>query len=399
MRNRDFQLLLTGRTLALVGGAMTSLTLMLLAMDVTGSPAVSSMVVAANFVGNICASLPAGVVADRADRKKIMVIASVSLAILLLTLPIAAAVAAVKVPHLVVVSFGVGVAGMFYSPAEVSAVKLIVRPDQIAQARVADQARWSVSGLVGTPLAGILYGFGRYWPIVGDAVANLAAAALAGAVRTDLSTKSTSRDGRALSDLKEGLRWLFASPSARICALLTALLNFGTLSLVTVIMLELKLADQNATTVSLVPVAAGVGALAGALATPRFHKRFPLGALFIVSLSVGLGVGSSLFWLRSPVAVIVILCLSSFCVPVGNIGLQSWVMIVTPQEFQGRVSAALNICSMAMTPVATVVAGVLLGSHGFAAGIAPALAAILGCVATGLLSRPVRTLPRMSEVV
>ena len=74
-RNRDFVLLLTGRLLSTLGSQVTAIAYPLLVLAVTGSPAKAGFVGFAGLVPHAVLGLPAGVAADRWNRKRLMIVA------------------------------------------------------------------------------------------------------------------------------------------------------------------------------------------------------------------------------------------------------------------------------------------------------------------------------------
>lgn len=168
-RNRDFLLLLLGQTGSLVGSSMTTLALVMLAYSVTGSTARAGLVSAGHGVELAAMMLPAGAIVDRVDRKRVMVVTALAGAALLASIPIAALIASVTLPHLLLVAAADGALACFYNPAELAALKQVVPSARLGPAMAANQGRGAVARLLGPPLAGLLYGINRTVPFLADA--------------------------------------------------------------------------------------------------------------------------------------------------------------------------------------------------------------------------------------
>ncbi|WP_436663448.1 MFS transporter [Alicyclobacillus acidoterrestris] len=87
-KNRDFVLLITGRTISQFGTAMTTFVIPWLFLQITGSGTQTGIAFAVGFVPYIFISLPAGVWADRLNRKKLMIISDFGRLVLLLSIPL-----------------------------------------------------------------------------------------------------------------------------------------------------------------------------------------------------------------------------------------------------------------------------------------------------------------------
>jgi MFS family permease len=189
-RNRDFTVLWTGQTISDLGTAVSTFVFPLVTYALTGSALWAAVVEAAFLLGVCGALLPAGVLADRVDRRLLMRTASGGGALLYASLAVAAYLGTLTIPHLVVVALLTGVATGLSGPAEMSAVRSVVPREQLSTALSQSQARQHVGALVGGPLGGVLYGVARWLPFAFDAISFAVYWLLAGRLRADLSAPS-----------------------------------------------------------------------------------------------------------------------------------------------------------------------------------------------------------------
>ncbi|MFT4163823.1 MAG: MFS transporter [Microlunatus sp.] len=393
-RMRDFRLLMVGRTLSLIGASMTGLAVMLLALELSGSATIAGGVAAAITLGGLLTALPAGALVDRLDRKRIMVVSAGTLAAALFSVPVAALFGVVSLWHLVVVSFLVGALATFYDPAETAAVKRLVAADRLGVAVTVQQVRGSIGNLVGGPLAGALFGLGRFVPLIGDALANVVAAVLAGMVRTDLEPVSRTRSN-VVKEAAEGISWLLKSPGPRTVALVSAVNMFGISCLMTGVTLGLRVSGQPAAVVGLVQTVLGAALLVGSLLTPRIQRIASLGRIFLVSSALQVVLTFALLRARQPEAVFVVFGLLALTGPPSPISLRAWFMAATPDRLQGRATAALGLVTIASAPLSTVLTGWLLEHAGRTSSLLPAVVASAVTLVAGLFSQTLRSLPRI----
>ena len=159
----------------------------LLAFQLTGSAFVAAMAETAHLLGLAVALLPAGVLADRFDRRRLMRLASASGVLLYVSLVIAALSGALTLSHLLAVAVLTGAGAGLFAPAEFSAVRTVVSTDELPTALSQHQARQHVASLVGAPIGALLYAVSRWLPFAVDAVSYAVTWFMLGRIRTDLS--------------------------------------------------------------------------------------------------------------------------------------------------------------------------------------------------------------------
>src|SRR6476661_6522320 len=133
-RNHDFTVLWTGATISELGSRMSMFVFPLLAFQLTGSAFVAALAESAHLLGMAVALLPAGVLADRFDRRRLMRLASGSGVLLYVSLVGAAMAGALTMPHLLGVAVLTGAGAGLFAPAEISAVRSVVATDELPTA-------------------------------------------------------------------------------------------------------------------------------------------------------------------------------------------------------------------------------------------------------------------------
>ncbi len=176
-----------GQTVSELGTRISMFVFPLVAYAVTDSIWLASLVGTAELVGLSGALLPAGVLADRVDRRLLLRVSSGAGALAYASLTAAALLGTVTYAHLVAVALVAGLAAGLFSPAELSAVRTVVTREQLPTALSQNQARQHVAALVGAPIGGALYGVARWLPFAVDTVSYAISWVLLGRLRTDLS--------------------------------------------------------------------------------------------------------------------------------------------------------------------------------------------------------------------
>ena len=394
-RHHDFTVLWIGTTVSELGSRMSMFVLPLLGFSLTGSALVAAAAEAAHLLGLVACLLPAGVLADRVDRRRVMRASAGSGVLLYASLAAAEVTGHLGVPHLLVVALLTGVAAAFFGPSEAAAVRVVVPEEDLPTALAQQQSRQFVALVAGGPLGGALYAAARWLPFAVDAVTYAVAWLLLGRLRTDLTVPGrTGPRRRALAEVREGAAFVARHPFLRVLTVWAALTNLVVNALFFAVVLRLVEGGVHPTTIGLVDTAAGVAGMVGALLAPRIVERLATGHLTVAVAWSLVVVAVPLALADGPVVAAAALGFALLLNPAGNAGIGAYRLAVTPPELVGRSTSCQQFVSMLLMPLAPVLGGgslAALGGHGAMVG----LGAACGLVAlVPTLSREVRSVPR-----
>ncbi|WP_433366644.1 MFS transporter [Streptosporangium sp. CA-115845] len=396
-RNRAYRLLMAGRTLTLTSASMTGLAGVLLAYDLTHDPAAASTIMGLSLIGMLVATLPAGWLADRFDRRTVMITVAVGHAALIASIPVAAWLGILTLTQLAMVTCATGAVSMGYPPAEQAALVQVVATKDLDTALALNQARSSAASITGPPLAGALYSVAGTLPYVADSIANLIAAACAAAIRDDLRPKVDRPRTSVVGELMAGIRFFATHRGLRPLSLVIAMSTVGFWILYTGTVLGLQHRGAPPSQLALLQAGFGVGSLLGALASRLILRRLALGHTIALTLAGLLLVGSGLTLATTTPAAVTLLTLFGATFPVANIGVLTWFVRSTPDGLVGRVTSALGLIALSAAPVGTLVAGHLLAYTNQTIALTAGLAALTAALTVTLTHPAVRTLPRLAR--
>ncbi|HEX2893455.1 MAG TPA: MFS transporter [Marmoricola sp.] len=395
LRNHDFTVLWIGQTISELGSRMSLFVFPLLAYAITGSTLWAAAAEATHLVGLCATLLPAGALADRLDRRRLMRAASASGFTLYASLVVAALTTGIVVPHLLAVALLTGAGAGLFAPAETSAVRTVVSDEELPAALSQNQARQHVAGLVGGPVGGALFAVARWLPFAADALTYAVSWVLLGRIRTDLSATAPAGPHPSLRrSLLDGFGFIVRRPLFRVLMVFSALVNLSINALLFAAILRLVQAGFAPAQIGLVETASGLFGVLGAIAAPWLIGRFRTGSLTVAVAWSWAPLAVPLLIWNHPIAVAASLSAGLFLNPTGNAGMGAYRMAVTPPELQGRVQSATQFASMSIMPLAPVLAGGLLAGLGGRPAIAllGAFTAAVALIPT--LSRSVRGVPR-----
>jgi MFS family permease len=396
-RNRDYMLLLTGQTVSKMGSGMSIFVFPLVAYASTRSLVIAGAVGSTYAIGNAAMLLPAGVRADRHDRRRIMVGSALVGAVLFASLVCAHEFWRLTSVHLLVVALLAGAATAQYSPAETAAIRMVVPTEQIATAVATNQGRQMLSNLVAAPLGGALLSLGRVVPFAVDSASYLIAAVAASAVRTPLAPEQSASQTKPLAAMREGIRWLWTRRGMRQILLGGTVLNFALSALLLAIALVLQKRGLPYAAIGLLETAAAIAGIIGAVAAPRLVATFRTGTLSIVATWVVAIALTGLCLVTSYAGLLALLVAAFLAAPAINAALMGYQIAVTPTQLQGRVSASSTFIATCAQPLGPLLAGLLLDSlpRALALGGFGAVVIITAVVMT--FSASIRSIPRPKD--
>ncbi len=396
-RNHDFTVLWVGQTISELGSRMSAFVFPILALQLSGSTLVASIAEAAYLVGVAAALLPAGVLADRLHRARLMRIASGSGVLLYGSLVVAGLLGQLTVPHLIVVGLLTGAGSGIFSPAEMSAVKDVVATDELPTALSQNQARQHLASLLGGPVGGALYGITRWFPFLADTITYAVSFVLLGRLRTDLSPDPQARHSDVRRDLAEGIRYIARHPFLRVILVWSAWVNLTINAIFFVSLMRLVHGGFSPGQIGVAEAAASGFGILGAILAPAIIDRFPTGRLTVVIAWSWLPFLVPLALWNHPAVMAAALGAGLLLNPAGNAGIGAYRVATTPDELQGRVTSTMQFTSWSTMPLAPVVGGVLLTTLG-GPGAISALGAATAVSSLYLTMSPaVRSVPRPSH--
>jgi MFS family permease len=380
-RNREFTLLWSGEALSGLGSQISLVAFPLLVLAVTGSPAKAGVVGFARNLPVALLALPAGVLADRLNRKYLMVACDGIRALALALIPIAIATGGVPFALIVFVALIDGTGFVFSYVTERGAMRQLVPPDQLGEAVARNESRTFGAMVAGPPLGGLLFGLGQAVPFLADAISYAASTVSKLLIRSDF--QEARADG-TLGGAREGLAWIWQRPFFRLCALLFACSNpiFTGLYLLIVVLAK----DRGASS-ALVGVMLGIaaaGGLLGALLAPFLQRRLSarsvlIGETWALALAIPL-----LLVAHNALVLGLVLAAAELLTPVTNTIVVGYRVTLAPDRLQGRVQAASTLISFSAGWLGPLVVGVMLENAGSTATILTLTgwAAVLAVAAT-----------------
>ncbi|GAB7185894.1 hypothetical protein ATKI12_5725 [Kitasatospora sp. Ki12] len=343
---RKFTLLWSASAVSSVGDGMRDSALPLLAVAVSDSPSAVSVVSVAGSLPFLLMSLYGGVLADRADRRRLMWTIDALRAAVVLGFACWVFLATPPLIALAALAFLLGCGETVFSNAATSAVPELVRPDQLDAANGRMQANMLVGGnLIGPLLGSALFAVAAGFPFTVDGVSFALAAALVAA--TGRSTAARAAAGRpVLTEIREGVDWLFHHREVRMLAVLSTLgaltCFMGTTMMV---LMVTKVVHAPAASYGIVLAAGAIGGTAASTLAGRLSRLLGRGTRIALSFLL---MGVSLILMAFSTSVFEVAALYGvigFAIVTWNIQAISLRQQAVPKELLGRVNSCYMLLS------------------------------------------------------
>ncbi|MFJ6198021.1 MFS transporter [Micromonospora sp. NPDC092111] len=395
-RNRAFNLLWVSQCLSDLGTAMSNLALPLLVLYLTGSAAQAGLVGTAGLLVTLVCRLPAGVLADRFDRRRLMIVCDAVRIVGYAALAGAVLAGVANLAMILTLAVLGAVANAVFSTAEHAAVRNLVPAVQLSTAVARNEARAYGTQLGGPPLGGLLFGLGRSLPFLGNALSYLLSLVAVLFIREPMQQPREQAPQSGGAAVAEGVRFVLANPFLRALVLIAAPLNMAFTGMIFAITVSLERVGTSAFLVGLATTIFGLGGFLGAFAAPWVQRWLRLPTLVVVLCwaTAGLIAVSSLF--ATSVLAAVPLAAAVFLGPTANAVLFGYQAAITPDRLQGRVVSVIFLAATSAAALAPGLAGLLLTRFSgtttmlvFAALVA--VSAVAATVSTGI--RSMRTEP------
>ena len=357
-RRRDFRLLWLGQVISQLGDWFDTIALFTLVLRLTGSGRAVGLVLVARFLPSVVLGPLSGVVADRFNRRHIMIASDVARAVVVLGFLLVRRPEQVWLVYvLTVLQLGFSA---FFEPARSAAVPSVVAERELVTANSVSSVTWSAMLTLGAAIGGPVTGwFGTDVAFVVDSLTYVASALLIYSItlpprRARAKRKLTVAKALGLTDSLEGLRYVWSRP--RVLAVLLVKpawgLGGGILTLLPVFGEKIfPVAGSAAVGLGVLYAARGIGTAVGPVLTRRFYSETrqqmqrAIGFAFILAGIFYVSFGTT----RSFALALLFLCVAhmggSILWVFSTVLLQSTV----EDEFRGRVFAAeLMLMTLAM---------------------------------------------------
>ncbi|MBI0313258.1 MFS transporter, partial [Streptomyces javensis] len=349
------------------GDALRGAALPLLAVSLTDSPVLVSLVTACGFLPWLLFGLIGGAIADRVDQRRAMWAVDGVRAVLMAGFAVAVWLDRATIGLLLALAFALTTLQTLFDNAATALLPSVVGQRALGRANARLMTGQEVMGrFVGAPLVPVLLGLGAAMPYAADAATYLAAAVLVASLGAAPPERAPRPPGGSLRrDIAEGLAVLWRDRTLRALCASTTLCNIGIGALIATLVLHITgWLDAGNTGYAAVITVYGIGSVAGGLVAARLTEKLGRVRALVVCGTAQIGALAALGAIRSLPVAVAAMGLFGFAGIVWNVTEVTMMQQRSPDGVLGRVSSAFRTLSIAGTPLGALLGGVMAQAWG-----------------------------------
>lgn len=395
LRAAGYRRFLAGVFVSNIGSWMQTTAIGWLVLQLTNSPGLLGLATAAGTFPTLFLSVFAGVLADRVDRRRVLVATSLASAVVAGALAALVLTEHIAYWQILLLAVVAGTAQALATPASQALVSSLVGRDAVGNAVALNAAQFNLSRIVGPALAGAVIAAGGLWLAIGANMVSYLALALVLATLPTVHPATIVRAEAGLwSNLLDGIRYTRHSGPVAVLVALAAvpalfLLNY----LVLLPVYARDVLDIGAAGLGLLTAGVGVGALVGAVLVAVLRPSGGSGRLLLLGLA---GASAALvvfaFSRFVPLSIVSLAVLGAFQVSYYTTT-NTLIQVIVPARLRGRVLSLYILTSWGFMPIGNLLAGIIAERFGATVALAGGGLVTLAVVGLVALTQPsLRTL-------
>jgi MFS family permease len=362
---------ISGQAVSLIGTWMQSVAQSWLVYRLTGSAVLLGVVGFASQIPVFVLAPAGGVVADRYDRRRVLMVTQACMMVLALALAALTLSGRITVWQIAGIAALLGVANGFDIPTRQALVAELVPRSDLVNAIALNSSMFNGARIVGPAIAGVLVAaVGEGWCFLGNAVSYVAV--LGGLASLRIARRAPpARPATAFADVVEGFRFVAQTRPIRALLLLLGLVSLtGMPYAVLMPVVAEEVLGAGAGGLGVLMGASGAGALTGALVLARRRTLKGLGG-WVARAATAFGAGLIVFSLSRQLWLSVLLLLPvGFAMMLQMSSSNTLIQSMVPDRLRGRVMSVYSMMFMGMAPMGALAAGTLAELIGAPATIA-----------------------------
>lgn len=358
--NKNFFLLWQGQLVSAFGDVIYAIALGFWLMEKTGSTALMGILMAVSTVPRLIISPFAGVLVDRHDRKKILVLMDFIRGGAILFVAAAALSGMLQIWMVFAAGIIIGLCSAFFNPSVSSTMPDIVPKSKLVKANSAMSIIYTASSSVANPLGGILYSI-LHAPIM--FLVNGVSYVFSAFTELFIRVPKVERqdiENNFWAEFREGSRFIWNFSGLRKLVTVACGLNFfANMAFVLLIPFFNKTEGLGPEKYGFAMAILGLGSFAGMLFASTvdvpYSKRFKMYSVCALLFPFVMAT----FPFSNYVLMLVLLFAGGFCMAIINVYINATTQLVVPQDKRGKVFALQSTLVMGLSPIAMALGGVL----------------------------------------
>jgi MFS family permease len=361
LQHRNYRLFFAGQTVSLVGTWVTRVATSWLVYRLTGSELLLGITGFAGQIPMLVLAPFAGVLADRWNRHRILVVTQVLSALQSLALALLAMSGKITVTHVIALQVVQGIINSFDTPArQAFVVEMVQDRADLPNAIALNSSMFNASRIIGPAIGGVIIAaVGEGWCFMIDAISYIAV--IISLLLMQLPARQIFAERQSIAnELRGGFGYVFGFAPVRELLLNVALI--GTMGMPYSVLMPVyasKVLGGGPHTLGLLMTASGLGALMGTVYLASRHTVVGLGKVIVVATMI-LSVGLIVFaFSHNLVLSLLVLPLVGAGMMLQSAAANTILQTIVDEHLRGRVMAFFSMAVMGTMPIGSLVAGIL----------------------------------------
>jgi len=358
----DFRRLFAGRVISAVGDKFFSIAIAWWVLSAAGESSKFhlGLIMAVNVLPVIVFGPLLGTMADRSDKRRVMLAADAARAVLVLCLGLLLWSGRLNLYWLYSICFLISGFGPLFESAVAASIATLTSPEKMPQAVAADSAVMQFSNVIGSALGSVLMAAaGIAGAFLFNAAGYAASFAAVWGIKTGLEPRGRA-DSSFMEEFREGLAYIFGNKPVLLLILTFAAFNFFVGPILILIPMIVKFTLKESVTwlaVFETFFALGSSALAVALSFKKGYGSI-YGWFFASLLAVGMSFGG-LYFAQDKYGICALLFAAGAALGAGNAVALTLFQSTVPDAMKGRFFSVLTTLAYAVLPLTFMVNGLL----------------------------------------
>ena len=377
---RNYRSLFGAATISNLGDGVALVAYPWLASAITRNALLIAIVAVVQRLPWLLFSLPAGVLTDRHDRRRLMIVANAARAAITLFVAIAVVSRGTDLPGpneldtvvstdtflyvcVIVATFLLGIGEVLYDNCAQTMMPSLVRTDQLEKANGRIWAAQEVANqFAGPPVGSLLLAAGFAVPFLLDAGSFVVSAALISTIALTPPTSAAVVTRRSWRDeLVEGVRWLWENELLRTLAIVLALFNgAAAITFSIYVLFAQEILGASSGEFAAIMMAGAAGAAIGGWTGSSLSRKLGSGPSLAVALGATAASEMIIGLLSNVPAVAVLNLVAAFFAVLWNVITVSLRQSIVPDHLLGRVNSVYRFFAWGVMPIGAIVGGVIV---------------------------------------
>lgn len=362
LSNKNFMLLWIGQTISNFGDAVYSIAIMWYVMSVTGSAEQMGVSLICSYLPIVLLSPVAGIVADRYDRKKILVICDLLSGVFVSIVAVLAFKNQLKIWEIYIISLIISSIAAFFGPCIKALIPEVVEKATLIKANSMNQVTTYMCQMLGTSIAGILIALISVKGLfIINSISFIISAIFNTYIKLDHLEVKKEKMHCFIGEIKDGIKYCLSIKEIMYFMLIAGIIiNFCTAPIELYIpIFSKKVLEGNSSIYGLLMAAIAVGGVLAAAMITSISKIIKKYYLLTIGI-VGEGISIIFFGMsRNFIVAFISLTLLGMFVAITNIALSTIVQTIVPNNIMGRIAGFMSMLAGITVPLGYLVGGIV----------------------------------------